>query len=233
MTILGKLVSGFRKLGKKVADDLSVIGKKIKLSSQLKANFDYGRMTKEMKLQAQLGHLAYEPPAKRPKELNGYQLDEEFNDKYFVVYVGSKVYLVFRGTSPTDARDLVSDYKIVKGQELSDGRFKESLALADKVHQKYPKKSIITVGHSLGGRLAQVVSKLKSYVKKGIGFNPGCGKSCLEESFRYATGGQAQKTYETHKILSDPISMSSGMSGGKVYSYPSRGAKSHSIDNFV
>ena len=233
MTILGKLVSGFRTLGKKVRDDLSGIGKKIKLKSQLKPNTDYSKMTKEMKLQAKMASLAYDAPAKRPTDMEGYRLDPDFNDKYNMVYVGKVVYLVFRGTSPTDVRDIKSDLEIVRGTEVTNERFREALELADKVHKKYKGKTMITVGHSLGGRLAQIVAKKKSFVKKGVGWNAGCGKGCLWEAFDYASGGKAQP-YISHKVLGDAISMSSGMAGGKVYSYPTKGAlKSHSMENFV
>lgn len=233
MGILGKLVAGYRSLGKKVTDGLTKIGSKIKLKSQLSPNTDYHKMTKQMKFQAKIAQLAYEAPQKRPKELEGYKLDDEFNKTYHCVYAGSKVYLAFRGTSPTDLRDLKSDLDIVRGEEVKNERFREALKLADKVHKKYPSKIMYATGHSLGGRLSQIVSKLKSFVKKGIGFNPGCGKGCLWEAFEYASGGKANQAYTTHKVIGDAISASSGMSGGKVYSYPTKGAlKSHSIDNF-
>ena len=146
MGILGKLVSGFRSLGKKVTDSLSVLGKMIRIPPHLKPNFDFNRMTKEMKTLAKMAQLAYEPPNKRPKEFNGYQLDEEFNKKYHCVYVGSKVYVVFRGTSPTDLRDLRSDYNIVVGKEGGNERFQEALRIADAVHKKYPGKTMYASG---------------------------------------------------------------------------------------
>ena len=234
MGILGKLVSGFKSIGKKVTDNLSVIGKKIGLSKNLKPNFDFSRMTKEMKLRAKMAQLAYEPEGKRPKELEGFKLDEEFNKKYHVVYVGNVVYLVYRGTSPTDLRDLKSDYDIVLGKESKNERFEEALRIADKVHQKYPKKTMVTTGHSLGGTLASHVARSKSYVKNNSSWNPGAGKGALERSFRYATGlSKGHKRGIVHKVLGDAISMSAGMSGQKLYTYPTRGLKSHSIDNFV
>ena len=234
MGILGKLVSGFKSIGKKVTDNLSRIGSKIGLSKNLKPNFDFGRMTKEMKFRAKMAQLSYEPQAKRPKELEGYKLDEEFNKKYHMVYVGKYVYLTFRGTSPTDIRDLKSDYDIVLGKDSNNERFQEALTIADNVRKKYPKKKMITNGHSLGGSLSSHVGRSKTYVKHSVGWNPGAGKGALERSFRYATGlSKGHKKGIIHKILGDPISMSAGMSGQKLHTYPTKGLTSHSVDNFV
>ena len=234
MGVLGKLADGMKKLGHKVTDNLSRIGKKLGVSSSLTPNFDFNRMTNVMKIRAKLAQLAYETPKKRPLGIQGYNLDKEFNKTYNMVYVGkSDVYLVFRGTSPTDVRDLVSDYKIVKGEEAGNERFREALKIAEAVHKKYPNKKIYTVGHSLGGTLAQFVDREKDYVKKGIGFNPGAGKGSLERAFLYGTGlRKADKTLISHHVIGDPISMASGLAGGKRYTYPTRGASSHSIDNF-
>ena len=234
MTILGKLSAGFRKLGQKVTDTLSKIGSKIHLSSQLKPNTDYGKMTAEMRLHAKLADASYRPPKQRPQDIEGYKLDSQFNDTYYCVYhKGKKVYLCFRGTSPTDARDLKSDLQIVRGGEIGDGRFKESLAVADRVRAKHKNKTLVTVGHSLGGRIAQVVAKLKSFVSKGYGFNPGCGLGCLAEAQENLLRKQKYaRQYVTHKVLGDPISTTAGLVG-KVYTYPTKGAKSHSMENFL
>ena len=234
MTIIGTLVASYRKLGHKVTDGLTKIGSKINLKSKMKPNFGYSKMTTEMKLRAKMASLAYDKPTDRPKELEGLKLDEEINTKYHMVYAGSKVYLVFRGTAPTDVRDLISDYRIVKGQEAGNERFREALKIADKVHKKYPKKTIVTVGHSLAGAISQYVDREKDYVKESSTWNAGSGRGALERSFLTATG--VMKPYSTtkfHHVVGDPISMAGGGAGQKYYSYPKRAGNPHTMDNWT
>lgn len=102
-----------------------------------------------------------------------YKLDRELSNVKQKVYTHkNKVVVAFQGTDPTRVRDLVSDGMIIFGLEGLNTRFKDANKTMDRVNQKYGNKKIITMGHSLGGTLAEHVGNKADRVitfDKGVG----------------------------------------------------------------
>lgn len=118
--------------------------------------------------------------SKEKKDTKRFKIDKKYtNDKHTVVddtKTGRKT-VIFKGTNPTDTRDLVSDFRILTGRESSDPRFKNSKKIVEKIRkasQREGKGSKLNiVGHSLGGSLAEKSANSKKdtviTVNKGAG----------------------------------------------------------------
>lgn len=105
---------------------------------------------------------------------NGYLLDEELsndNAKVFRDKHDSSL-IAFRGTQTFD--DVLTDALLFTGLTGLSSRFKESDELVERVRDKY-KSPIITLGHSLGGRLAESTNENTGLVDKVITVNKGTG----------------------------------------------------------
>jgi len=88
----------------------------------------------------------------------GYKLDRDLsNIKQKVYTYKNKVVVAFQGTKPSRFRDVFSDGMVLFGLEGLDTRFRDANKTMDRVNQKYGNKKIITMGHSLGGTLAEHV----------------------------------------------------------------------------
>ena len=82
--------------------------------------------------------------------------------------------VVFRGTKSRD--DVMTDGLLAVGLENYSTRFRDSKKLIDDVRKKYHNKPVTSVGHSLGGSLAEYANADKIIsVNKGVGFG-GIGK---------------------------------------------------------
>ena len=86
----------------------------------------------------------------------GMTKDTSLSQRKDKVYVdkNGKAYIVYRGTNPTDVRDLATDAAIAVGLGRFTPRFKNGKRLARKVKEKYGDQNVAAYGHSLGGALA-------------------------------------------------------------------------------
>lgn len=120
---------------------------------------------------------AYKKPNERPQLIRGYKLSG-INDMYTAVYIKDNTAIIaIRGTDPKHMNDLLEDVKII-GQDLGKMDFKNiSKRLRDLKNVVEALKSkgfneIITVGHSLGGRLSVQIGRWDKNIQS-YGFNTG------------------------------------------------------------
>lgn len=120
--------------------------------------------------------LSYNPKKKSTKR---FKIDKRFTNNKHTVVTDKKrkrKIVVFKGTNPTDVRDLRSDLALGIGVHASDPRFKNSKSIVKKVRKASKKEGmgskLTLIGHSLGGSLAEYASKKKD---KTLTVNKGAG----------------------------------------------------------
>lgn len=109
----------------------------------------------------------------------GYSYDPEVStmtDKVFLDRNGNPIVL-HRGSKRVIEDWLGSNLPLAVGLESQSPRFKKSKELIETLKQKYPDKSITSVGHSLGGSIAE-----KSGANKIVTFNKGVGLGDIGKS---------------------------------------------------
>jgi putative lipase involved disintegration of autophagic bodies len=120
-------------------------------------------------------NLAYTPPDQRQVAINSsdyntYQVDPHFNDdEHFVAHSGNQVYSSHRGTSNVD--DVKTDLSLATGKLNETDRYKRSYTKSLSVLRKHRRKNVTEVGHSLGGTLADQISRQTG--RNSIVFNQG------------------------------------------------------------
>jgi hypothetical protein len=93
-----------------------------------------------------------------------YKIDETISSKRVKVYNDSdsnNVFVVHRGTA--NLKDWITDASMAFGYEKGN-RFKHSKKVQKAAINKYGKNNITTLGHSLGGRLAEKYHKGKGEI---------------------------------------------------------------------
>lgn len=170
----------------------------------------------------QVAWYAYYPPAQRPKNVEGYALEDLDGDKERVcLYINhEKKHLIigYRGTEATDTKDIMSDAQILLGVSGVDKRVKSSLRIYDAIHAQYPDYQKWVCGHSLGGTIAYIIAKHRMPARVTV-FNPGSAPNALFIQMLTDTVRKAvwAKTVYTYKILGDPISTFSFVGHSKVF----------------
>jgi len=138
---------------------------------------------------------------------NGYHMDLRYsNDKHHVVTdKHDQVYVNFRGSN--NMNDVLSDAFLFAGLEHFDNRFINSEKLMKNLRKEYQDRNIISVGHSLGGSLAEHVNN-EGYADKSITINKGIGLGGL---------GHFNKSNQTDiRTLTDPVSILSHTQRGGI-----------------
>lgn len=81
-----------------------------------------------------------------------------------------KVTIAFRGTDPTNWRDLSTDALMTTGWGSWGTRFKNARKITEEVIRRYGRDNVVVTGHSLGG--AQALHVSQRYGVKAEVFNP-------------------------------------------------------------
>lgn len=140
----------------------------------------------------------------------GYTYDpalSSITDKVFLDKSGNPIVL-HRGSKRIIEDWLSSNLPLAVGLEGGTERFKKSKKVIEELRQKYPEKSITSVGHSLGGSLAE-----KSGADKAITFNKGAGLGDI--------GKQIPSTQTDIRTRFDlPSILSTTQTGGKRIELP-------------
>ena len=90
--------------------------------------------------------------------IDGYKIDDSLSGKRAQVYYNDndkKSVIVHRGTS--GIQDVATDALYLIG--IKTKRFKHGQKIQNKAIEKYGKDNLLTMGHSLGGTIAENVSK--------------------------------------------------------------------------
>lgn len=132
------------------------------------------------------------------KKVDGWQLDEELsNIDRGVYHKDNKAKIVFRGTDPTNKRDVGTDILVSLGLERYSSRLRNSEKTVALAIQKYGLENVSLTGHSLGGFIASQIS-----LKNGI---PATGFNTSMSPFEF-TKGRKYKDFHSVSSFYDPIS---------------------------
>jgi hypothetical protein len=117
-----------------------------------------------------------------PKEIFGYQLDEQLSFLYGKVYVNhklKKVVVVHRGTVENIDWANNALYALSSEAYILTPRYKQGLKMQNDAHKKYKGYQFDTAGHSQGALLAHL---LGTKSKNGYLFNPAYKKEQLRDN---------------------------------------------------
>ncbi len=117
----------------------------------------------------------------------------------------------YRGTRPSDSRDLKADLKI--GLKKIPEQFYPAMALFERAHLAHGTKVIIT-GHSLGGGLAQLVSAASTY--PAVTFNAPGMKSIARGMAKKTPWGFHAANCLNIVLKNDPVSSFGTLIGKKL-----------------
>lgn len=127
---------------------------------------DWHQGNPDLIIDAKLADAAYSGP----NEVDGWQKDIHLSGPDHAVYhKDGKAKIAYRGTKPSNKKDLAADALITIGAQDHSNRFKRAVRTADQVSKKYGKENVSLTGHSLGGSQAQYVSRKRGL--KATGFN--------------------------------------------------------------
>jgi putative lipase involved disintegration of autophagic bodies len=120
-------------------------------------------MTKRKLTHEELKHALDGSYSKKTEDKGDLKVDKSLSGQRVKVYTkDGKVIVSHRGTS--SAKDIYNDAMYTMGMLKHTKRYKHSERIQREAEKKYAGKEITTVGHSLGGALAERVAKKKGRV---------------------------------------------------------------------
>lgn len=137
---------------------------------------------------------SYADKGKASQNIDGYDRDNSLSGERVSVYFNpttGKAVVVHRGSK--DIADWGNNLKMAMGWKMSStNRFKHSKDIQKKAEAKYGKENVITLGHSLGGKIASDVGGESDEIitlnkATGIGWDalkPNQGKQSNETNIR-------------------------------------------------
>jgi hypothetical protein len=150
--------------------------------------------------------------AKRIGQENGYLLDEELSNRKHRVFKDKHDNAIIAFTGTRTLGDVVTDAALAVGLADATQRFRESTRLVEKVKKKYNHSPILTIGHSLGGSLAEHVNKT-GLVDKVVTVNKGVGL--------FGIGKRIKDNQTDIRTYTDFVSvLSNTQDGGKRFTVP-------------
>lgn len=152
----------------------------------------------------------------KDKKLSGKRVSVLTNSDH------SKNYVVHRGTA--SLKDWQTDMQMALGYE-GGNRFKHAEKIQKKAESKYGAKNITTVGHSLGGRLAEKYGK-KS--KEIVTFNKAVTPRSIYESYTHPQHNQLDI-----RTRNDPVSSLNSIQKGSKKRTTTLEGTSNPVDTHV
>jgi hypothetical protein len=159
-------------------------------------------MDQEQTLAAFFANLAYTDPSDREAQLKNafeeqFDLDHDYStDETFVAVERGGLHRVFIGHRGTaNLEDVGTDFQLAFGNLRGSDRFRRAEALAQQAANDYADADIIQVGHSLGGTLADQISRDLGH--RSITFNQG------SSPFQHSEVSQEHQHIRTEN---DPVS---------------------------
>lgn len=196
-----------------------------------------GKITVTKKITKKKQDLKWKSLDEKGIRERGYKVDKELSGKDWTVYHNpktNKTSIKYRGTDPSNWRDVSTDALIAVGVQGVGSRFKRAEKVYDRTVLKYGgnKEDVNVFGHSLGGTLALHVNQTRG--AKANAYNPGAGplepvkhlynklaaKRGNKKAKRRITN-QKNKAY-VERNAGDPISLLSELGGSyRVKTNPS------------
>lgn len=114
---------------------------------------------------------SYLDPKSQKKIIGGYKRDDELSGRRVQVYTDQegKAIVSHRGTQ--GFKDVLTDAKLAVGKLTGTDRYKHAKKIQQKAVEKYGKENITTLGHSLGGSIAERAGKISG--NRVITYNKG------------------------------------------------------------
>lgn len=145
------------------------------------------------------------------QEVDGWEKDLELSNVDRTVYhKGGKAKVSYSGTRITSKhkwRDLGTDALVAIGAQDVSSRFKNSTKTANLAIAKYGKENVSLTGHSLGGSLAQHVSRKTGL--KATGFSAAMSPVDLARKRTYSN-------FHSVSTSADPISLVTHHYAGRI-----------------
>jgi hypothetical protein len=177
---------------------------------------------------AKLSAIAY---SNNRMSFNGYKYIEEFSTPETAVYQkNDTIYLGFRGTA--HLRDVITDVKMIKGEEQTTNRFQKSYKLAQDFKAKGFK--VVVSGHSLGASQSWFVGEQDPTIE-AYGFNIGSTPNIMRCIGRCPNIHLFNTSTDFASVLTRPIKKLTKMT---IKTIPSKYRfyniqKNHSVANFI
>jgi len=208
-----------------------------------------GKDNKQQTFYANMSDLAYKNVSVRMKKLpEGFKLDRDLsNEDIMIAYNPTTKEVVSavtgsRFTSRKHAmRDIRSDLGIAMGTDRLGKRTKEVGSIVKKAKVKYGDYDHTLTGHSLGGRVAQNISKQTGV--PAVVFNRGSSPlGVVSDKVSKILGRDSKESKVIHyttnkKSTVDPVSISAKLAGDdaetNLVDKKKDGGISHSIDHFT
>lgn len=162
--------------------------------------------------------------------VKGFSMDtQESNSKraVFVNEATKQVVISHRGTDPTTAANLSTDFAIALGLESMTRRYKNATARDAATKEKYKGYNLHLTGHSLGGSIA-TRSAVANNIPASV-YNPGSGLLNVSHFLKPKKQGRVTN----YTTLGDPLSLTSKLRPTKkVYVAQKKGFNAHALANF-
>ena len=135
-----------------------------------------------------------------------------------------KVTIAFRGTDPTNWRDLTTDALMTTGWGSWGTRFKNARKITEEVIRRYGKENVVVTGHSLGG--AQALHVSQRYGVKAEVFNP-----YVHPSIAFGLPTTKNPHATVHTNITDPVALFAPLIPGAKHKLHWKGIFAHGLNH--
>jgi hypothetical protein len=159
-------------------------------------------MTSLEQLAAQVCKEAYKKT--RDPYIGEYEYQDRGSDDTTAVYLNKQdqhIIIGYRGTK--SIQDVITDYQLGQGNELSTPRFRKDLEQYDQIVGFYQPSTITITGHSLGGNICFNLNASKDNIDNVIVFNPAFNQNDIYRRFANVN----KKNTTIIRTAADPISI--------------------------
>ena len=185
------------------------------------------------RLAAQIAQETYK--SNRDPYVGSFELQNRGSDTTTATYLDKQnnhLIIGYRGTK--SIQDVITDYQLGQGNELSTGRFQKDLEQYEQIVGFYNPSQITITGHSLGGSICFNLNALKDNIDNVIVFNPAFNQNDIKRNVSEVN----KKNTTIIRTAADPISILSPLfSKAKIKTLQVDQnlnlIQIHSIDNFL